>query len=199
MAMDATRAAARARGHELAARGELHDAEDVFYLTLREAMTALPGDVSERIADRKTQRAGYEQFDLPQLFVGNPEPVRLERTAGPVGGARVREFDGVPGAPGIVEGTARVVHDPDGIDEIKPDEILVCRTTDPSWASAFHLVSAVVIDIGGPASHGAIVARELGLPCVIDTKDGTRLLRTGDRVRVDAGAGTVSLLSGAEA
>jgi phosphohistidine swiveling domain-containing protein len=200
MAMDATRAAARARGRELEARGELEDAEDVFYLTLREATTSLPPDVAERIAQRKRQRARYAEHDLPQLFIGNPEPVPLGWVAPlPSGADRVRAVAGVPGAPGIVEGTARVVHDPEGIDEIEPDEILVCRTTDPSWACAFHLVSAAVIDIGGPASHGAIVARELGLPCVINTKEGTRLLRTGDRVRVDGAAGTVSLLAGVEA
>lgn len=80
-------------------------------------------------------------------------------------------------------------------DQIEPGEILVCHTTDPSWASAFHLVSAVVIDVGSVASHGAIIAREFGIPCVINTGDGTGALRTGDIIRVDGTAGTVTVLT----
>jgi pyruvate,water dikinase len=81
-----------------------------------------------------------------------------------------------------------------GEEQIEPGEVLVCHTTDPSWASLFLLASAVVIDIGGPISHGAIVARELGIPCVINTGNGTRVLRSRERVRVDGAAGTVERL-----
>jgi pyruvate,orthophosphate dikinase len=80
-------------------------------------------------------------------------------------------------------------------DGIAPGEILVCRTTDPGWASVMMLASALVIDIGGPISHGAIVARELGIPCVIGTRDGTAQLRTGDRLRVDGARGEVTVLA----
>ena len=83
-------------------------------------------------------------------------------------------------------------------DLLEDGEVLVCRTTDPSWGTAFHLVSAAVIDIGGPSSHGAIVSRELGMPCVINTGSGTAQLRTGDLVRVDGGAGVVTVLEPAE-
>jgi pyruvate,water dikinase len=97
-------------------------------------------------------------------------------------------------SPGIAEGLARVVHEP-GESELEPGEILVCHTTDPSWSAYFMLAAGVVIDIGGPLSHGAIVARELGIPCVINTSDGTRRLRTGDRIRVDGGTGRVERLA----
>ncbi|MGH9286601.1 MAG: PEP-utilizing enzyme, partial [Acidimicrobiales bacterium] len=73
-------------------------------------------------------------------------------------------------------------------------EILVCRFTDPSWAPLFTLAEALVIDIGAAASHGAIVARELGVPCVIGTGDGTRRIRTGDRLHVDGSGGRVQIL-----
>ncbi len=97
-------------------------------------------------------------------------------------------------SPGIVEGLARIVHEP-GDSELEPGEILVCQTTDPSWSAYFLLAAGVVIDIGGSLSHGAIVARELGIPCVINTLDGTRRLRTGERIRVDGGTGRVERLS----
>ena len=102
--------------------------------------------------------------------------------------------EGLGASPGVVEGVVRVVHEP-GDSELLPGEILVCRTTDPSWSAYFMLAAGVVIDIGGPLSHGAIVARELGIPCVINTGDGTRRLATGDRVRVDGGAGRVERLA----
>jgi pyruvate,water dikinase len=94
---------------------------------------------------------------------------------------------------GVVEGMVRVLLDPE-FDDVEPDEVLVAPTTDPSWASVLFLCQALVVDIGGHLSHAAIVARELGIPCVVDTRDGTRRLRTGDLVRVDGTAGRVEIV-----
>jgi len=77
---------------------------------------------------------------------------------------------------------------------VEPGEILVTTTTDPSWASIMFISSALVVDIGGALSHAAVVARELGIPCVVNTRNGTRSLHTGDRVRVDGNAGTVEVM-----
>ena len=93
----------------------------------------------------------------------------------------------------MVEGVARVVHDPD-FAEIEPDEILVSPTTNPSWSSIMFVSSGLVVDIGGALSHAAVVARELGLPCVVNTQSGSRTIRTGDRLRVDGKEGTVEIL-----
>ena len=71
----------------------------------------------------------------------------------------------------------------------------MCHTTDPSWVGAMVIARALVIDIGAPASHGAIIARELGVPCVIGTAEGTTRIRTGDRVRVNGNTGTVDVLT----
>jgi pyruvate,water dikinase len=93
----------------------------------------------------------------------------------------------------VVEGRVRVLLSPD-FDAVEPDEILVAPTTDPSWSSVMFISSALVVDIGSALSHAAVVARELGLPCVVNTRSGTRDLRTGDLVRVDGTAGTVTVL-----
>jgi pyruvate,water dikinase len=114
-------------------------------------------------------------------------PARTDRTT-------VR---GIGASGGRVEGTVRVLRDPEFAD-VEPGEVLVCGTTDPSWASVLFLSSALVVDVGGPLSHAAVVAREVGVPCVIGTGDGTTALFTGDRVRVDGNAGTVEILSRAE-
>src|SRR5205814_10530304 len=87
------------------------------------------------------------------------------------------EITGLAVSPGVVEGRARVVLDA-AASELEPGEVLVCETTDPSWASLFLVASALVIDIGGALSHGAIVARELGVPCWISTRAGPRRPRT---------------------
>ena len=75
----------------------------------------------------------------------------------------------------------------------------MCSATDPSWVGHFLVAAALVIDVGGPMSHGAIVARELGVPCVINTVVGTSSIRTGDTVRIDGGAGTVEIVERASA
>jgi pyruvate,water dikinase len=188
---DVGRTAARVIGAELAAQGVLEDPEDVFMFTIDELLRP---DLRDRewgvIAERRATRAEYKQLDVPEFWDGMPEPFPVatgaERAEVAVTGAAV--------SPGVVEGVARLILDPDGDEDLEPGEILVCRTTDPSWASLMMVASALVIDIGGPISHGAIVARELGIPCVTGTRTGTSAIRTGDRLRVDGGAGTVEIL-----
>jgi pyruvate,water dikinase len=195
MALDGGRAATRTIGAQLRHAGRLDDVDDAFYLTIDELLRPLPGDVMELVRFRRHRRAEYRRYELPLTFTGAPQPtVRTgdEAAAGDV-------VCGVAGAPGSVEGTARVVVDPFEAEPLEPGEVLVCRFTDPSWAPLFSLADALVIDIGAAASHGAIVARELGVPCVIGTGDGTRRIRTGDRLRVDGSAGRVEILTRAEA
>jgi pyruvate,water dikinase len=150
------------------------------------------GDAARLVADRRRIRKDYEGYTVPKFWVGNPEPVPLTSATGD---ERITELTGIGASAGVVEGRARVITDALDCDQIEPGEILVCHTTDPSWASAFHLVAAVVIDVGSIASHGAIVSREFGIPCVINTGDGTAALRTGDILRVDGTAGTVTVLT----
>ncbi len=189
-ALDVGRAAARTLGEDLARAGHLGDPEDVFYLTADELLGQLPAEPKEVVAARRRRREEYQGVRLPDLWVGMPEPIPIETQ---VPGDDVSEVTGVAVSPGVVEGRVRVVLDPS--QPLEPGEILVCETTDPSWTSMFLVAAGLVIDIGGALSHGAIVARELGVPCVINTRVGTRTLRTGDLVRVDGGAGRVDILS----
>jgi pyruvate,water dikinase len=192
--LDVARACARRLGETLAESQRLQSPDDVFFLTTEELIADEGGDLSTRVVHRRARHAHYLTLTLPETFTGMPEPVSGAAPGSmPVG----EVLCGVPVAPGVVEGRVRVVTDPAAADP-QPGEVLVCHTTDPSWASLFPLVAAVVIDIGGPLSHGAIIARELGLPCVINTRTGTRVLRTGERVRVDGGRGRVERLGPAD-
>jgi phosphohistidine swiveling domain-containing protein len=193
LAMDGMRAGARAIGAALAAEGVLNDAEDVFFLTLDELLADPHVDRDDVIAERRALYTRYQTLDLPPTWQGNPTPVPLD--GGNLPTERVDLVSGMGVSPGTAEGTVRVIHDADSdqADDFEPGNILVCRITDPSWAPLLSVAAAVVIDIGGSLSHGAIVARELGIPCVINTVDGSRRLRTGDIVTVDGGAGSVKV------
>jgi phosphohistidine swiveling domain-containing protein len=189
-AIDGGRCASLLLGHQLVADGILEQAEDARYLTLGELAGGVTREHRALVAHRRACRERHRAVDLPTTFTGPPVPVDGSGAAGATGDV----VEGVAGAPGVVEGTARLVTDPTTSAPLEPGEILVCRTTDPSWAPMFTLADALVIDIGASASHGAIVARELGVPCVIGTIDGTRRIQDGDRVRVDGTNGRVEVL-----
>ena len=191
--LDVARAYARVLGTDLARRGLLQDPEDVFYLTVAE-LTApeLPANANELVAFRRARRDEYLTIDLPESWVGMVEPRTVDSND------LDEPISGLGASPGVVEGAVRVLVDPSAGD-LEPGEILVCETTDPSYASYFLVAGGCVIDIGGALSHGAIVAREVGIPCVINTRAGTRKLRTGDYIRIDGTAGTVEILRRAEA
>lgn len=190
-AFDVCRASARRAGALLAEDGALGSPEDVFYLTYDEllGLQAVP-DVAQIVKLRRERREEYSRIRLPEAWTGEPKPIasdssNLNRRTGTITGTGV--------SPGVVEGTVRVVADP-AFEDVGTNEILVAATTDPSWSSIMFISSALIVDIGGVMSHAAVVARELGMPCVVNTRDGSRLLRTGDRVRVDGTAGTVEIL-----
>lgn len=209
MAIDGARAGVRRIGDDLVATGLARDRDDAFYLTYDELVGPLPGNFAELVAYRRSCRVRHSATSLPMTWTGMPTPTGEtdagetdagETDAGAVesGAPESGTADGVvvigaAAGGGVIEGTARVVIDPDE-DPFEPDEVLVCRFTDPGWAPLFGLAAAVVIDVGGAASHGAVVARELGIPCVIGTGNGTSVLRGGQRIRVDGGRGVVTVL-----
>lgn len=195
MGLDGCRAGARAMGHDLVARGILGEVDDAFFLSADELEAIEHGTLTDgpALVDyRRRQRAEYVRMTLPLTWTGMPEPdygvadQPVDRTAVIRGGAS---------GGGRVEGRARVVLDPHADTALDAGDILVCRFTDPSWAPLFSLAEALVIDIGGSSSHGAVVARELGIPFVIGTGNGSTTIGDGDRILVDGAAGTVEFTS----
>ncbi|MFA5708708.1 PEP-utilizing enzyme [Mycolicibacterium sp.] len=194
LTFDVARAAARRMGSLLVERGMLDDAEDVFHLRCDALEGGIGTDQRAVVARRAAQYRERQQIRLPKSWTGSPEVVKVaeeERTALAVG----EVLTGVAASGGVTEGRARVVKDPDGV-ELDEGDILVCETTDPAWVPLFLVAGGVITDHGGLLSHGPIVARELGIPCVCGTEDGSRRILDGQIVRIDGDRGTVEVIDG---
>lgn len=191
MGVDGIRKTARDLGRQLSERGVLEQVDDPFFLTYDELTKPLPDDVRDLVTFRRARRDHYATLELPLSFTGMP--VTTPIGPGHAADDRTDEITGVAASSGRVTGRARIVHDPSDVD-LEPGDVLVCHITDPGWSALFTLVDALVIDVGGHASHGAILARELGLACVVGTVDGTRRITDGDTIEVDGGRGTVRIL-----
>jgi pyruvate,water dikinase len=184
--------------------------DDVFMLSLEEMEAVLRGDeaVVAVVPARRATHARYSALPpYPGLIRGRFDPFAwaadpqrrsdvFDPTApGPAPAASDEDtLTGYPGAAGMVEGTVRVLNNVDEGPALRPGEILVAATTNIGWTPLFPRAAAVVTDVGAPLSHAAIVARELGIPAVVGTGQATLRLRTGDRVRVNGGMGTVTLV-----
>lgn len=191
--VDVTRAASRVVGARLADRGVLTDPAEIRFLSIDELVDLRPAAVPDLVAQRRTDHAAYDAMVLPHIWHGAPVPAAVTTETRPA----VTSVSGIGVSGGVAEGVVRVVADLDDVDDLAEGTVMVCRATDPSWASLFPLAEAVVTDVGSAMSHAAIVCRELGLPCVANTRTGTRDLRDGMRVRVDGTSGVVDVLGDA--
>jgi rifampicin phosphotransferase len=175
-------------GAELASRGLLAAPDDVFFLDLAEVRTALAG--TDHRAGVVARRAEYDRElrrrHVPRVLLSDgTEPEAVARPAA-IEGALV----GTPASAGTVTAPARVVLDPVGA-YLEPGEILVAPSTDPGWTPLFLTAGGLVMEMGGPNSHGAVVAREYGIPAVVGVADATDRITTGQEVTLDGAAGTV--------
>jgi pyruvate, water dikinase len=211
-------------GALLAVHGFFDEAEDVFLLRHDEVRSALadlrltwssgvapacgpshwPAIVERRKSIYDSMRRWSPQPALGQIPAAITEPVtvmlwgitteRVQEWLSSENGRAV-QLTGIGGSPGVVEGRARVILDGAGADQLQKGEILVAPTTSTSWTPVFGTIAGAVLDVGGVMCHAAIVAREYGLPAVVGTGIGTKRIKTGDRIRLDADAGVVTILS----
>lgn len=206
-------------GKRLHRKGLLEDAEDVIFLTfheLREVMEGLVRNldvavyhykalVPDLVKERKEDAQMADQLEAP-LTIGNvPEKMTdpigvkvfgiIDEILHPQGELEVKErIEGFPGAPGVVEGPARVVLDYKEFQKVKAGEILVCPYTGTAWTPLFMKIAGVVTDTGGMLTHAAIAAREYGIPSVVGTWNATHSIGDGDIIRVDGNIGVVEVL-----
>jgi pyruvate,water dikinase len=178
-------AALRASGSPLSATNT------VFFLTVDEVVNALRSSRTDLAPLVRARRAEYMRDqarpDPPATFIGTPPSVQLPPAGGDV-------MKGTGASSGVVEGQARVLLSASQMSDLQPGEILVVHTTDVGWTPLFCIAAGVVTELGGPLSHAAVVARELGVPSVVNVDSVTRAIKTGDRVRVDGDRGVVERL-----
>jgi pyruvate,water dikinase len=183
-------------GAALAAAGAVSEPDDIFFLDLDEARAGLDAgtgiaDLRDLVARRREEYAlELERRHIPRVLLSDgTEPEALpsgDAAASTVPGA----LTGSPASAGVVTAAARVILDPVGA-HLEPGEILVAPSTDPGWTPLFLTAGGLVMEMGGPNSHGAVVAREYGIPAVVGVPDATLRFSTGQKITVDGGAGTV--------
>jgi len=194
-------------GRKLVEEGRLDRPDDVLFLRYNELRMLIGDpaavDAREIVAERRAQREAAMKLQ-PRNWVGTVTPSQLafpylvnwgypdrfyqERSADD---ARIT---GIAGSPGVVEGTARVVMTIDEFDDVTDGDILVCQMTNPAWVVLFTKIAGLVTDTGGTTSHPAVLSREFGIPAVVGTSGATRVVSTGDRIRVDGSKGVVEIL-----
>jgi len=201
----------------------LKDREDIFQLNRKEVEDALvdamlawaagsepvgAAHLQPLVERRRDILAKFAEWDAP-IAIG-PMPEHLEDPAVqmlwgitsetldlwslPPDEVNEKELRGFAASPGVVEGIARVLKNVNDIGQVREGDILVSTVTTPSWGPVFPKIKAAVSDIGGTMSHAAIVAREYGLPAVVGTGRATKLIMTGQKIRVDGDNGIVTIL-----
>jgi pyruvate,water dikinase len=177
----------------LVAAGALREREDSFYLTFPELRDAVDSNHvdDELVRRRKDAFRSYQSLTPPRVLTSDGEVIAgAYRRDGVPAGALV----GVAVSAGTVEGRARVILDIEHAD-LEACDILVTAYTDPSWAAAFVAIRGLVTEVGGLMTHGAVIAREYGLPAVVGVEHATELIRDGQRIRVHGTDGYVEILT----
>ena len=182
-------------GERLRQNGVFTDRENIFFLELAEVEPVVQGradfNVKERIAQRRAEYEWNMAQTPPPVVVGRYDP---QKHAASRIDATVKVLKGLAVSPGVVTGKARVITHPDNGQHVEPGEILVAPVTNPAWTPYFLPAAGVVMDMGGVLSHGAIIAREYGLPAVVNVGPASKIIQTGQAIRVDGDRGTVTIL-----
>jgi phosphohistidine swiveling domain-containing protein len=194
----------RELGRRFVTAGAIQEANDIFWLEQAEVESMVEAlesnqaldDMKEIVQERRLLWQARKLATPPPQLPPGKKYMGLDIEgvlAGGEGGLEGDVITGVPTSPGKVTATARVLHGPEDFDQMKPGDILVAGITTPAWTPLFTMASGVVTDIGGPLSHGSIVAREYGIPAVMGTGIGSKLIRSGQTITLDGTAGTVEL------
>jgi phosphohistidine swiveling domain-containing protein len=181
-------------GQRLTARGILSGTDDIFFVLKQELDGVVDGtidrqEIRRRIANRRREYDFNRSLNPPSVLAGRFDPAKHVQTRPD---PSTQHLNGLAVSTGVVTGPARVIlHASD--DFVRPGEILVAPFTDPGWTPYFVNAAGIVMDQGGLLSHGSIVAREFGIPCVVNVGPATQIIQTGRTIRVDGNTGTVYL------
>ncbi len=177
---------------QLAEAGVIHEKEDIYYLTFEELQEVVRTHKLDYqiISTRKGEYKVYEKLAPPRVITSDGEIVTGEykRENLPAGA-----IAGLPVSSGVIEGRARVILNMEDAD-LEDGDILVTSYTDPSWTPLFVSIKGLVTEVGGLMTHGAVIAREYGLPAVVGVENATQLIKDGQRIRVHGTEGSIEIL-----
>jgi pyruvate,water dikinase len=180
-------------GGRMVEAGVLDRADDIFFLEYEELPALVEdgeGDWRELVAARRAEHARLEQLSPPPVVVGEWD----ERSGPWIVSTDARTLKGISVSAGVARGPARVFLSADTDEHVLPGEILVAPFTDPGWTPYFVPAAGIVMDMGGLLSHGSIIAREYGIPAVVNVGPATRIISTGQIIEVDGDAGEVRIV-----
>jgi pyruvate,water dikinase len=177
---------------QLVQKGVIHEKEDIYYLTFEELQEVVRTNKLDYqiIRLRKDQYKLYEKLTPPRVITSDGEIIIGEyKRENPPAGALV----GLPVSSGVIEGRARVILNMEDAD-LEDGDILVTIFTDPSWTPLFVSIKGLITEVGGLMTHGAVIAREYGLPAVVGVDNATKLIKDGQRIRVHGTEGYIEIL-----
>jgi phosphohistidine swiveling domain-containing protein len=182
-------------GGRLKERKIIAAVDDIFFLNLEEIHDALAGvnstEVKKLIAKRRTEYKRNLALRPPDVIRGRFDPDAYHSR---ILDRKAKLLKGLAVSSGVVTGKARVVMNTSSREIVRPGEILVAPFTDPGWTPYFMSAAAIVVDMGGVLSHGSIVAREYGIPAVVNVGPATQIIKTGQLLEVDGDRGTVRII-----
>ena len=181
-------------GERLAERGLLQQADDIFFLTIEDRANLLSGNSQDWISivtARRAERERYARIEVPDTI--RDWGSMQEQTVAPRASTENGVFSGMPISIGTVTGPVRVIRAVEDWAHVLPGDILVVPVIDPGLAPLFGLAGGLIAEMGGTLSHGAIIAREYGLPTVTNVEGAMTTFSTGLRVTLNAGAGTIHI------
>ncbi|MCZ4248757.1 phosphoenolpyruvate synthase [Bacillus amyloliquefaciens] len=177
---------------QLVEAGVIHEKEDIYYLTFEELHEVVRANKLDYqiISKRKNEYKLYEKLSPPRVITSDGEIItgKYKRENLPAGA-----IAGLPVSSGVIEGRARVILNMEDAD-LEEGDILVTSFTDPSWTPLFVSIKGLVTEVGGLMTHGAVIAREYGLPAVVGVENATRLIKDGQRIRVHGTEGCIEIL-----
>lgn len=176
----------------MVAEGMLPDPNIIFFFTHEEIgffIKTRSANLLRRAKQRLRMHDQKDKLQFPELIDGFPVPVQEDSN---ISYDTINQITGFPVSQGIVQGPARVVVSFHEVSTIQPGEILITHATDIGWSPYFPMLSGVVTELGGLISHGAVVAREFGIPCIVGAQGATKMFRSGDTVLLDATKGVLS-------
>ncbi|CAL4079207.1 unnamed protein product, partial [Meganyctiphanes norvegica] len=191
--VDALRLSYRKLGHLMVTEGRLPGADLIFYLKnqeIRQLIETRSSTFITKAMRRKRLQSHLEKLKFPEISVGCPKPIKEISKKLHLGGDR---FSRTPVHHEAVKGTDIKTHLKNRTD-IQNGEILVTYSTDVGWTPYFPLLGGVITEIGGLISHGAVVAREYGLPCIVGAALATQIIHSGDVIVLDGSAGTITVI-----